>query len=650
MKNTIEKPTSNDELNETPCAADSAAHGGDLLHWTEAELVAENARRNAALVQDYDPMTGRGCCGDRVARKVGSVDYMLSRTMIDGAPKSVYRSRLKFQKARFEYDFEFWAAMCVKIIDKTTHRQVPFVLNRAQRKLLSVLEGQRAAGQPIRVILLKARQWGGSTLVQIYMAWIQLVLKENWNSLICGHLRDTASAIKGMYSRLLANYPEQFKTDGMRQMRFKTYEGSKNVSVIDGRGCIVMMGSARSQEEIRGYDIMMAHLSEVAFWPETDRFSPVDLVRAVGGTVTLAPHSLIVMESTANGQGNFFHTEWLRAKSGRSDKQPVFVPWHDIEIYRLPVGDVMKLWRSLDGYELDLWREGLTLEQINWYHHKRMEYPSHALMKAEFPSNDIEAFANTGRCIFDLNQLAELRRSCHAPAARGDIYADYKTLNNVGFVRQDNGLLEVWRQPDYTTGSNRYVVTVDVGGRSDSADYSVIAVTDCLGTDGRPEVVAQWRGHIDHDLLAWKSAQIAKYYCNALLVVESNTLETERCDGDGGEYVLDTIGRFYRNVYCRPGTCRVGFHTNRETKQKALYDLIAAVRDGTYVEHDAKAVDEMSWYEQKINGQWGAMRGKHDDILMTRCITLKVINDTRRQQWLARRGGSKDCLLVPTVV
>ena len=194
------------------------------------------------------------------------------------------------------------------------------------------------------------------------------------------------------------------------------------------------------------------------------------------------------------------------------------------------------------------------------------------------------------------------------------------------------------------------MVTVDVGGRSDSADYSVIAVTDCMGTDGRPEVVAQWRGHIDHDLLAWKAAQIAKYYCNALLVVESNTLEIERCDGDGGEYVLDTIGRFYRNVYCRPGTCRVGFHTNRETKQKALYDLIAAVRDGTYVEHDAKAVDEMSWYEQKSNGQWGAMRGKHDDILMTRCITLKVINDTRRQQWLARRGGSKECLLVPTVV
>lgn len=619
--------------------------------WTAAELLEENARRNAALHQAYDPVTGHGCCGQRLAHRVGGVDYMLPQTMIDSEPKSVYRSKIKFQKARFAHDFEFWAATCVKIIDKTTHRQVPFVLNRAQRKLLGVLEGQRTSGKPIRVILLKARQWGGSTLVQIYMAWIQLVLKENWNSLICGHLRDTASAIKGMYSRLLANYPEQFKTDGLRQMKFKTYEGSKNVSVIDGRGCIVMMGSARSQEEIRGYDIMMAHLSEVAFWPETDRFSPADLVRAVGGTVTLAPHTLVVMESTANGQGNFFHNEWLRAKSGRSDKTAVFVPWHDIEIYRLPVGDAWELWRSLDGYERGLWREGLTLEQINWYHHKRMEYVSHAQMMAEFPSNDIEAFSNTGRCIFDLNRLADLRQSCHAPAERGDVAADYKTLCNVRFVAQEGGLLEVWRRPDPTTAAGRYVVTVDVGGRSDNADFSVIAVTDCLGVDGRPEVVAQWRGHIDHDLLAWKAAQIAKLYCNALLVVESNTLETEQCGGsDGGEYVLDTIGRCYRNVYCRPGTCRPGFHTNRETKQKALYDLIAAVRDGTYVERDDKAVDEMSWYEQKSNGQWGAMRGRHDDILMTRCITLKVINDTRRQQWLARRGGSKKCLLEGSVV
>jgi len=59
----------------------------------------------------------------------------------------------------------------------------------------------RTAGKPIRLILLKARQWGGSTLVQIYMAWIQLVHCRNWNSVICAHLKESAANIKGMYSK-----------------------------------------------------------------------------------------------------------------------------------------------------------------------------------------------------------------------------------------------------------------------------------------------------------------------------------------------------------------------------------------------------------------------------------------------------------------
>ena len=61
----------------------------------------------------------------------------------------------------------------------------------------------------------------------------------------------------------------------------------------------------------------------------------------------------------------------------------------------------------------------------------------------------------------------------------------------------------------------------------------------------RSETVAQWRGHIDHDLLAWKAAAIGRWYHWALLVVESNTLECR------GEYVLDRLSRHYRNLYLR---------------------------------------------------------------------------------------------------
>ena len=600
------------------------------------EILEENARRNAAIAAEeggYDPIKGTGACGVRRERSVRGERFRVPVAMIEGEPKTVFQSKRAFALARIRYDFEYWCARCVKIRDKVSGKEIPFVLNHAQRRLLAVLEAQRSAQLPVRVILLKARQWGGSTLVQMYMAWIQIVLHKNWNSLICGHLRDTAAAIRRIYSRLLANYPPELAAE-VGKMQFRSFEGSRNASVINGRGCVVMMGSAQTQESVRGYDLSMAHLTEVAFWPDTDRHSPEDVVRSVSGTVEMKPDTVIVYESTANGMGNFFHTEWLRAKSGKSDKTPVFVPWYEIELYRRPVADAAQLWQDMDDYERGLWhKDGCTLEMINWYHHKRREYQSHAQMKAEFPSNDIEAFSNTGRNVFDMNSLVTFSRSCREPLERGDVVGDYKSLDNVRWEASETGEMAMWRKPEPSVVKSRWVVTVDVGGRSDKADYSVISVMDRGESwDDKPEVVAQWRGHCDHDLLAWKSAQVAKYYGNALLVVESNTLECEYTEGDSSAFVLEVISRHYGNVYRRQQTNRVGFQTNRENKQGAVSGLIECVRDGLYVERDMEAVNEMSWYEVKQNGGYGAMRGRHDDILMTRAIGMVVVRELNERR------------------
>ena len=47
-------------------------------------------------------------------------------------------------------------------------------------------------------------------LIQIYFAWIQIIHRRNWNSLICAHVKDTAATIRGMYTKLLARYPEEY--------------------------------------------------------------------------------------------------------------------------------------------------------------------------------------------------------------------------------------------------------------------------------------------------------------------------------------------------------------------------------------------------------------------------------------------------------
>lgn len=386
---------------------------------------------------------------------------------------------------------------------------------------------------------------------------------------------------------------------------------------------------------MRGADYAMAHLSEVAFWDDTPTASPDDAVRAIAGAIAMAPLTMVVVESTANGMGNYFQREWDRAERGDSDKTPLFVPWHEIDIYSAEPDDRRALWESLSTYELELWQiHGCSLAQIQWYRSKRREMESDDKMFAEYPTTASEAFINTGSAVFAPAHVEALRMDCCEPAARGEIVSACgsptgpDSLRGLSFREDSTGCLSIWS--DRVRGAS-YVAAVDVGGRSRTSDWSVIAV---VRTDGEmPEVVAQWRGHTDHDLLTWAAARIAAYYNRALLVFESNTLESADRPGsdapEQGAYILHTLYDHYPNLYMRQspdgsGPARPGFHTNRQTKQMIITELIAAVRDGSYVERDHHTADEMNVYQLMPNGSYCARRGYHDDCIMTRAIALHV--------------------------
>jgi hypothetical protein len=299
----------------------------------------------------------------------------------------------------------------------------------------------------------------------------------------------------------------------------------------------------------------------------------------------------------------------------------------------------------MSPYEWQLWELGATLQAINWYRHKRLEYHNDDEMQAEFPSTPIEAFVHSGEIIFKQEHCEKLRKLCRQPEWRGDIFSQSRysvgrqSLSLLDLEQQNNGLLKIWAMPDNNIlVSRRYIVSVDVGGRSAKADYSVITVLDryWIIEGGVPEVVAEWRGHIDHDLLAWKAAQIATFYNNALLVIESNTIESkDNPDALTDDYILDQIANAYDNLYARQDPQRIreglpprwGFHTNRRSKQTLVDNMIAVVRSQGYIERNDLAINEMLTYERLPNGGYGATSGNHDDILMTRMIALYVSSD-----------------------
>lgn len=659
-----------------------------------AKLIVLNHARNAEIKAKFNPITGEGSIGER--KKIVIEDFPfpvqyipktmmrvpLVRQLVEaGSIKKFLEEYMKteysdedkekvieqFVRVRVKHDFAFWAAMYVFIKQKGGGEDVHFRLNRPQRKLIMRFERRRLQGKPIRLILLKARQWGGSTATQIYMAWLQLVHKVGLNSLIVGHVKDASTEVKDMFDKLIKEYPinmlyEMGEAYNETEPKIVGVGQSGNIHRIPQRNCKIKVGTAEKPNSARGGDYNLVHCTEVGLWVTTDGKTPEQIVRSACSGILLKPYTMIVYESTANGTGNFFQREYDAAKAGKSQFESLFIAWFEIEQYALALDDEVKfatwLWENRNNENANsdreesgrylwwLWEQGATLEAINWYILERSKYTDHGDMASEYPSDDVEAFVHSGARVFDKYHVEKFKKACKAPKWIGDVYADGdegdEALVNLRFSEDKQGLLWVWAKPDVDGDeevTDRYLVVVDIGGRGKKADWSVIVVFDRLNQmeGGKPVVVAQWYGHIDMDRLAWKAAQIAAFYDNAYLVIESNTLETHdkerQVDGDMSGYILNQIKDVYTNLYARKQSDeeikeqapkKYGFHTNVATKPKIISTLVKVIRDHLYVERDARCLDEYLCYEKKKNGAFGAITGKHDDLLMTRAIGLQI--------------------------
>ena len=601
--------------------------------------------------------------------KYGGISLFCEARYDDSSEETKEMVIRQFYKIRSKHDFCFCAYAYYHIKNKEGGKNIHFKLTYPQRYLLSILEEMRIKGTPIRVILLKARQWGGSTLVQLYIAWIQLFWKEGWYSVIVAQDASTSRKIKAMYSKMLETLPPWLiDCPDDVELAFTPYEGSqldsiitfgKGTNITKARDTVITIGTYNNPTSGRGGDMSCVHYSEVGLWEDTDGKTPEDIIRSISSSLLLAPFTVEVIESTANGMGNFYYRAYQAAKKGESNRKAVFVPWFFIERYTKPVdnNEAFANWLvenkanpnppegCLDAgsYYWHLWEIGATFEAINWYIEKRKDYMEHGDMAAEFPSDDIEAFKHSGNMVFNISHVDALAAKCKNPSYVGEVQGDgiseKRALQNLRFIPDINGTLKVWELPQETeeTIENRYVVAVDIGGRSKNADFSDIIVLDryWMMYGGKPEVVAEWHGHIDHDLLAWKAAQIASFYQNALLVIESNTIESKDndTDGDQSSLIFNRIADVYPNLYTRKapeekiqqGIVGVyGFHTNRRTKPIIISNLVAILRDGSYIERNLEALDEFATYEKKQNGSYGATDGHHDDYVMARAIALYI--------------------------
>lgn len=712
-------------------------------------LVEENIRRNREIFEGFNPITGKGCPGERVKISIPDCpirkmlmpkrcvehNIFLKRLLKCGTIKKYIEQDLKLEYTDETFEDVVYMIFIIRstedpafafiqfymIQDKVSGEMKPFSLNYPQRLVLAQLEDMRMRREPIRLIILKARQWGGSTLSEAYEKWMQDFRHPNgWGMVILAHVKDATQRIRAMFTKMLQNQPGWSLGVKNQQLKLGSYNKSNSDFVVmnthneEVGSRTISVGSYERYDSLRSADTKMAHYSEVAYWKKTPGKEPEEVLSSIDGGIPLEPDTVEIMESSGRSSAGFFPDMYRRAKDPRlasawraifiaffqieNDRKELDTRWPNIYSAGIPWSKVEEDqnyralayvfavwlvanknndqcpegWQESGKYFWQLWQKGASFEAINWYRHRRNAFRSHTYMATEAPSDDIEAFRASGNLIFDMYSVEALRRheklGEKKPIFVGNIVGNadkgHKAISTAHLTEMigDGEILKIWRQRDCLKVANRYIVSVDIGGRGKNSDYTVMTVIDRFEMmyGGVPRVVARWRGHIRHDLLAWKAAQLAHYYNDALLVFESNTAETEKgkmdTEGDHLGTILDEIADYYPNLYIRESSYdevtqkrvnKYGFQTNRLTKQYVIDNYIAYVDDQLYDEPDSQCYDEMAIYERHEDGSIGNVEGKdaagndaHDDIVMSTGIGL-YISQMKMQapEWMAEESG-----------
>lgn len=304
-------------------------------------------------------------------------------------------------RLKLKNDFPHYAYKCLKVRTKKGE-MVNFALNKAQLYLHEKLEKQKKEKGKVRMVILKGRQLGISTQIG-------------------GRYYHRVSHHNGVRAFILTH--QQAATDNLFEIvkRFHNYcpivvrpiEGANSAKEFNfiSPESGYKVGTAGSKGLGRGGTVQLFHGSEVAFWENGEEH-----LDGIFQSIPREDNTEIILESTANGKGNMFHTLWNEAIAGKNEFEPVFIPWFWADEYRIPVDEDFYLTEEEIEYK-ELY--GLDNEQINF---RRITTSNSHLkelgFKQEYPSNAEEAFITTGASFIPGN-IVERARKCEGVVPSG---------------------------------------------------------------------------------------------------------------------------------------------------------------------------------------------------------------------------------------
>lgn len=262
-----------------------------------------------------------------------------------------------------------------------------FDFNRVQTYLHERLETQLTATGKVRALVLKGRQQGCSTYVQARY-FHKVITTCGKKAFILTHEAEATKNLfnitKRFYDALPPGIGPKADASNARELNFKSLDSGYGV------------GTAGNKSVGRSQTIQLMHASEAAFYDHADEHST--------GILQSVPNSLgseLIIESTANGLGNYFYNMWISAITGKSEFQAIFLPWYWQDEYtaELKEGETTSLSDDEEAYMDRYSKDGLTIAHLYWRRQKLQEFSNDyeaakEKFNTEYPFTALEAFRN----------------------------------------------------------------------------------------------------------------------------------------------------------------------------------------------------------------------------------------------------------------
>lgn len=550
--------------------------------------------------------------------------------------------------------FETFAAFFWKIRNKAGDL-VPFILNRAQKIIITKIERQIAAKKPIRIRVLKYRQAGISTFATLFCLWWTLThaghnvisianrmdLPKKW----VGNLRLLVAQINAI---LPDGTGPKLKTESEMGVSFWEFDSS------------YMIGSSEGRTPGMGNVLQGVHFSEKPYWQNPDE-TVTELIPAV----PFKRNTFVIVESTGLSIGDAWYKDYYEAKNGiDANGEPsaydwAFLPWFlDLE-YSIPGVERRNL-EPLGEDELaiiDAAKEygqtedgiisgckGVTAGQLAW---RRAFLSSEfhgdkEIFANKFPSTEEEAFLAGGANIFKkpLPQLARKTQRKHKYTAsiftemgmpdleRHDWVEPHSQFRYV-IVKDEAGDVKIWEEPNE---NYHYILGADCqwGTKSKILDYDVLHV-ECLETG---KLVAKMKGR--YDLFKWgrNISAMGYYYNTCPIAPETNS---QAAVVMMPLLIGNVLSWRYPNIWVRTVDWKLkgsrpedyGWYTSHQSKGDLVQFAMTTTLTGDFDWCDEDTIIQLAAFIRNDKGEFTAPVGMHDDDLMSRMITAYVAHVER---------------------